>query len=486
MAESNPTARLVVVLLALGACTPELPIIDGGVFDPNKCVQKPEDIDFGVIQPPTMVTRAFTLKNPTTRTLYPEVGEATPPFSTGIGRVKLDPRQEITLFVGVSVDGRAAISRIPFKGGLECPQDSFLVQLRAEGRVIAIPSMLDFGAVPRGAERTLEVVLASSRPTSVLINKVRLADTSAATVFTFPVEPFVLEANGGTHALPVTFHAITSGTRTSTLVLDGEGVAFSVPLSGTTGGPIANVSPSALTVQVPYFGDAPGASFIASGFTLFNVGDGTQGAMSSLRLSSPIQVEALTGSDTELCVGRLREDAGCVSFTTPALGIDTNRHVEVPLVVMAKTPGPKQWTLHVRTNDITAPERLVNVSADTFEPAPCELSISRPTFDAGLDPRSPAVALFTFVNGGATDCLIDDVQAEVTVTRSTTFPVTFPDAGTITIAEGAYRVDAGATLVLPVVVHSGVPNSTVEGFVSAHPLRADAGVERVELGVQFR
>ena len=83
-----------------------------------------------------------------------------------------------------------------------------------------------------------------------MIQNVWRGGGSATNNAAFPNTPFVLEPNGGTHVVPVTFRALGGGSSSATLTLDGtNNVAFSVPLLGTAGGPVANVPRDELTRQ---------------------------------------------------------------------------------------------------------------------------------------------------------------------------------------------------------------------------------------------
>jgi hypothetical protein len=476
-----PLATL--ALVGWAGCTSGVPMDDAS------CIATPADFDFGAVSASNTVTRLLSLRNPTARTLTIDVGDPAPPFSVVSGRFTMVPRQSLDLQLTVSADGRSAVSRVPFKGGDGCPQEGFGVQLRGTGVVVATPVQLDFGAVPIGSERTLEVVIASSRTNRVVFDQFDVIDMiTAGGVFSVSRVPFTLDPNGGTHVFPVTVSAQASGSIDSVLTLQGqdqslgEPVLLSLTLRAHGGGPVVDLSPLAIDASVPFFPAAPESSFVVRHLSLSNVGDETD--VSGALQVTDVQLETLEGNAGELCVGEW--DAGCMRFSTPPQGIAAGASIEVPLRLMAKTAGPRRWRVRVKTNDVVTPEQVVMVEANTFEPEPCALSIRSPVFDAGLDPRLPAVASLVLVNSGPSDCLVDDVHARLLVTRSTSLALSFPDAGSITLAEGPQRVDAGATLSLPVVVRSGVPNSTVEGFVSLHPLRADGGVVRFPLSLGFR
>lgn len=470
---------VLVALVAVVGCSPGEPVDDGGSFVATRCIAAPADIDFGVPAPSAQpVTRTFSLRNRSSFPLFPELGQPLPPFMfPPPERLRIEPFTEVKLSVSVVPNGLSAVSHVPFKGGIDCPQTEFLLQLRGAGLVSVSPLRLDFGGVALGTTRTLDVVVANSRSTPADVRNLRLTSGGG---FKVSLEPFTLPPHGGTHAIPITLDADMPGRRDMTLAMDTFDATFQVMVTGFAGGPVAALSPAVVDAQVPLFGLVPEASFVVRRLTLANPGDGNPSSSRNLELTGPVEVEALEGNAEELCVGAWR-DGACVPFELPSGGLSVGRAIDVPLWLRPGTLAPRRWRVHVRSNDVTAPERTAMVTSNSFYPEPCSLSVVAPALDAGPT-ASVLVGNLELSNTGATDCLVDDVHTG-SVQRT---QFILPDGGLVgfRVDEGLHRVDAGATLSLPVTIY-GSRNITIEGFISLHPLRADGGVLEFPLLAQF-
>lgn len=487
-------AWLAVITVGLVGCSQELPFIDAGTPVPNHCAPTPADVGFGAVAPFARSDRTVRLRNPTANTVIVELGTVEAPFSASLsGRLRLAAGQarEMT-FTVAPTDTLSHMTRVSFRGGIDCPIGSFLLTAESTGGVTVTPGTLDFGALPLGGTRVLSLLLVNSASTPALVTRATVRPSS-----TFAANFAQLEVpSGASVALSVQARATTAGFVVGTLDLGGPQFSTVVDLVVHGGVPVARLEPASLDVALaPFFPDVPQASFVERRVVLRNAAANTLPASANLRLLEPTaSVMALEGTSAELCVGEW--DGGACALPQPLTStfasLSGGESLVVPLRVMPGGSGPRRWLVTFSTNDPVTPRPQLLVTATAARPDPCELTVTPPQLDLGVHaPGEGATAELTFENVGSSACVLDALRLMVGP-RDGGAGV---DGGGVPVQTSAslwldggfeqLTLAAGARHVATLAASARFPGTT-EGAVEYHVLRADSGVSRVPFEMTVR
>jgi hypothetical protein len=478
-------ALLAVVLLG---CEPRpIEFIDAGVVEPRRCLDTPADVDFGVPALANLTARRFQVHNPTTVTRYIELGTAAPPFRLApAGRHKLGPNESLDVDVGVTLpDLRSALTRVRFVGGLDCEPTSFLLIAQSGGGVALNPAQLDFGAVPLQATRALTLTVTNTRAAPAVIDTFRFEarGADAPALWSVVETPLIIEP-GGARALEVRTQARREGLDVRTLSLAGPGTSLSVQVSmfGGIATPVLEAVEPVPTI--PWFPDAPEASFVERRVRLRSVGPANLPESGFVRVLDA-GLFTLAGEPSEWCVGAW--DAGCQPFEFAERALEPGAVLEVPVRLMAHGAGAKSFVLELVTTPDGAPLRA-QFQAVASTPGPCEFSYGPPTLIARADDAGVVHAPLTLTASSAGPCEIDDLHAVVETAIGFMGQPRGAEAGVLSTpgAQAAFTLAAGTSVTLDVQGRERTPLSSLSGTLSLHPLRADGGVVRIPLEFQFR
>lgn len=291
----------------------------------------------------------------------------------------------------------------------------------SSGQVEHDASMV-FGDVELGQSRLVALVLTnhSSAPEALTFE-------SPSEDFTVEEASRTLSANE-TSIVHVRFTPSDLGPRTGTLSIHGALGESEVTLSGRGTGPrFSTPTPLSLGLIALVTGQ-PAMPFTAK-VVVRNVGT----AGSALRLGAP-RVDA-----AELCVG-VFVGSTCHPWEPPT-SLDTQALLEVPLAVLAATPGPRRWSVVFPSNDVLHPEVAVEVTAlvESFEPC---------VFSAPAEVLVTSTSVLRLTHLGPGTCLVK----EVTLTSA---PAGFLES--VNEPRLPLRLETGASLVVSIALRPSAP-----------------------------
>lgn len=249
---------------------------------------------------------------------------------------------------------------------------------------------LDFGAVGVGTERWLDLALENTGETPALVT----ASVDSAS-FSLGRASFAVD-RGGRFTLRVRFGPRALGAATGVLSLrTDDGATRTVSVSGRGTGPQLS-APDVVGFRTVAL--VAGRPPDVARTTLSVRNTGTPGTVLH------VGVPAVDGD--EVCVGTIEADA-CVPWSATELAVGVTE--QVPLSLRATSPGPRRWTLTLRSDDVLQPRRTVEVTA-LVEPAdPCVLSVPSPRVEL-----RGGVGSVTVTQAGPGTCVINDITLDAT------------------------------------------------------------------------
>jgi hypothetical protein len=207
---------------------------------------------------------------------------------------------------------------------------------------------------------------------------------------------------------------VASGTLTARTNLVSQ-PGLTVPLRGVGGGPDIDVRPANLNFgRVGFFAGAMPPFSAQRSLAIVNVGvlPNPRDAFANLRLgrsgdvTTAFSVRAITGTLDELCIGGYDAAANqCLGSLRydPRLGIEASpgSQLGVPVRVIPRSLGLKEWELTIASNDPDEPEVVVKIRADVQELPPCNYDVAPPGLNFGLvNANLPKELSFTVTNRG--------------------------------------------------------------------------------------
>lgn len=344
------------------------------------CLSFGDSLDFGTGDVGMPIEKEIYLFNHTASTLE-MTSSIEPPFSTRFpAKLLMAPGQMATVRIQFTApDGRLHLGKFSYVGGPGCPQRFVELRGLGVGRLEVDTRTLDFGRVPFGVSKTLQLVLRNTRRDAVNVT------VGAAPVF--QMERQVVVAATGSLSIPVTVTPqvgdVLSGSIALTSSAHDEG---RIEVRGEAGTPTIVVEPLHVSVaHVPL--DGP----IERKITLRN----TSQATGNLEL-----LEAT--------------DGGVLSGFTQGAVMGPSTTFDMPVQIQARALGPSTATLLVRSDDPQNPEHVVTIDFTGEQIFRCAMAMeAHPTSVISPTAMYPARLTFTFSNPTANDCLVDRLRPSI-------------------------------------------------------------------------
>ncbi|MDP1829997.1 MAG: hypothetical protein Q8L48_42435 [Archangium sp.] len=390
---------------------PPPPVKDAGSVFVEPCLRVfPEDLDFGEVENSLGAVRQVQVTNTSTflrtlRAVRPPRGFVLSPPIDDLGlqiAAGASHRFEVQFF---PTDALLHLGSLELNAGLDCAARLPLSGL-GSGEVLTVPASLDFGFVPPGTTKTLELQLVNTRRVPVQVRNLRL-DSSMIQAFGGSL-PSQLDLPAlSTTSLMVTASPVTDETFFGDLLaVTAPFGALRTPLRVVGGAPVAALSATHLEVRHVRF-DPGSASFAQRVVTLRNVSTSGRSDEAQLRLVPPfVTVEAPDGGPVdELSIS---PGAGAV------MGLPLGAATEVLVHFTPTGVGSRSYRITLFTNAPVAPELGLTFDAEVESLPPCNgLSIT-PAVVLALTPTpdGKSAGSVTFENSGTSRCVVDDLRLE--------------------------------------------------------------------------
>lgn len=286
------------------------------------------------------------------------------------------------------------------------------VSLRGLGRgsLEVSPRILDFGFVPVGERKTIELLFANSRRVPMAIEELRFSSSSGNAPVTFEPARLVVPASGSASVL---LSAATS-----------EVTFFSGTFSGST-------DVGSFHLNVRGFGGNPPVAELADTLHVpsawFYAGCQYRSATGLLR-RCPFTDAVLPLGNTGLPLSRVqlalispvplavfRADGGAADDEVELLnlppGIPPGQTADLRLRITPSSPGPKTYHLTFFTNEPTGSEHTVTLTTTGVDAPSCSISVDTgPRFTFTRTPTGVLSGTIVFSNVGTTPCLLGDLS----------------------------------------------------------------------------
>lgn len=325
---------------------------------------------------------------------------------------------------------------VAMRRGESCPQQNVRVigrgvtsclSWRPDPADAASGQILSYGAVPPGAVKEGTVTFLNQ--CTVPVGITRLRTNEATFVVTLPgdgaltVPGAVRDMAGawvdGEGRSVIDFRPTALGPRQGLLLADTDLAsqqALSVALRGYGGGPKIDVRPNP-TLNFGRVGFTPGSTpplTATRNLRITNVGSRPNPPdpeanlhLGQTRGGMPFSLVALEGGMDELCVGEF-DAVGNACIGGAGAGYDTAAGIEaggaglgLPVRLIPRSAGPKSYELTIYSNDITAPETKIQITANAIEAPPCNYTVSPTNLAFGLiDAPMVQQQSFTLTNLG--------------------------------------------------------------------------------------
>ncbi len=296
---------------------------------------------------------------------------------------------------------RASEATIVVRGAGGCPDSTIVVLGEGSNTVLTwTPMQLVFGTVNPGAEKVLDVTFTNL--SNVAIPLTDIVSAAPGDFYVVPAQgqdPSTLTIPGGGVATPlrIACNPSTLGNRDSTLTFKTplRTLAMgSIPLKCHGGGPRLRATPSPALAfgRVAYF---PGSNTTVSRkVNVQNVGTAptTPDPTANLYLGS-VAVDGTVGQvplfevipSTGTVAGEFVASLG--SPYDPMVGLPAvagRNFVDIAINFAPQSIGMKEATLVIYSNDPTAPETRITITANAVTLPPCDISVSPASANFGL------------------------------------------------------------------------------------------------------
>lgn len=286
------------------------------------------------------------------------------------------------------------------------------VALRGLGRgsLEVAPRILDFGFVPVGERKTIELLFTNSRRVPMAVEELVFSSTNPNAPVTFEPERLIVPASGSASVL---LSAAASGATFFSGTFSGSTDVgrFHVAVRGFGGDP--PVAALAETLNVPSTWFYAGCQYrSASGllrrcpFTDAVLPLGNAGlplSLVQLALISPVPFAAFAAD------GGAADDE--VELLDLPPGIPAGQTADLRLRIAPSSPGPKTYHLKFFTNEPADSEHAVTLTTTAVDAPSCSLSVDTgPRFTFTRTPTGSLRGTIVFSNVGSTPCLLGDLQ----------------------------------------------------------------------------
>lgn len=370
----------------------------------------PKEIDFGPVPVGETFTIRHTFRNPATIAAKAFIGEPAGGDAASFGVQPGEPKGEVTILPGSSVDAvytfspteqRQYASRVRLKGPGDCPEAEVDIKGLGADEVLSwAPSSLDYGYVSPGVAAPKKVQFMNLSKAPITLN------TVATTQGEFMVEKqagqpdattFVV-AGGGVTEMTVYFKPASLGAKSGLLNFRTglkKTPQGSVALAGKGGGPSIRVSPRP-TLAFGKVGFFPGTTFnVVRKISVSNVGTKPNPPDRTANLylgqtdpqAGPGQLPfiALTPKNANTAAGEFSVNIPSAYDVQNGIEATAGKNVIDLQVVLSPTSlGLKEAELVLYSNDPVEPAITLTLTADAQQLPPCNYQVTPGSLNFGL------------------------------------------------------------------------------------------------------
>lgn len=370
----------------------------------------PKEIDFGPVPVGETFTIRHTFRNTTSIAARAFIGEPTGGDATSFGIAVGEPRGEVTILPGQSVDAaytfsptelRQYGSRVRLKGPGDCPEAEIDIKGQGADEVLSwAPASLNFGYVSPGvaAPKKVQFMNLSKAPITLRNINTTAGEFMIEQQAGQPDATTFVVAGGGITEMTVYFKPVVLGAKSGMLNF-ATGLKKtpqgSVALSGFGGGPSIRVSPRP-TLAFGKVGFFPGTGFnVVRKISVMNVGTKPNPPDRTANLFLG-QVDAAQGPGQlpfiELTAKNANTDANEFVVNIPSNydfqnGIEATAGKNVIDLTVVLTPtslGLKEAELTIYSNDPVEPAIKLTLTADAQQLPPCNYQVTPGSLNFGL------------------------------------------------------------------------------------------------------
>lgn len=385
-----------------------------------ECLELPDELDFGEQPSGVAATKVVVFSNSRGSPRVLSIDALQPPFGPEGDRqiTILAGGEQRVNFTFVPQDGRLQFGEAILRGGEGCEPHVMNLRGLGAGRVVMLERPT-FPATPIGSQARGELVLFNGRRVEVPAT-VEIFTQLDGTPATFTAAPITLLAPNAITRIPVFFRAERDGPVSVLASVSTDDMQNRLLLTAMGGVPRVELSRTTLNA-----GLVPIGSQHVRHVFIRNAGDG---ALEVQRL------EVIAGAGAT---------ADELQIFGPLDALPHARVAQLPLTFKATSPGPRTWTVMIHTNDPTAPQVSLEVSA-RFDSAPsCAQPVDASAPQLELTGPYPRTAVLSIHNASATPCLLEGVEFDT----FTEWTVELPS-----LEEDSIVIGAGATLAIPIHV----------------------------------